>query len=132
MNKTFIIAGAIFAATGVALGAFGAHGLQNITQDEKIIRGFQTGVQYQVFHALGLLGLAIIAEKFPNRFIKWAGICFITGIALFSGSLYILTLLRIYPGSFAKIVGPMTPLGGIFFIAGWLFLLAGVWRKKAL
>lgn len=130
MHRSFLIAGAIFGGLGVALGAFGAHGLQNITQDEKILHGFQTAVQYQIYHALALLAMAIIFEKIPDRFIKWAGNCFITGIILFSGSLYLLTFLKIQESNAVKIAGPVTPLGGIFFIAGWLLLLAAVVKKK--
>jgi uncharacterized membrane protein YgdD (TMEM256/DUF423 family) len=130
MNKRFLIAGAIFGGVGVALGAFGAHGLQQATTDEKIIHGFQTGVQYQVYHALALLITAIIYERNPHRFIEWAGHCFITGILLFSGSLYLLTVLKIQDSSLVKIAGPVTPLGGVFFIAGWLLLLMGVVKLR--
>lgn len=130
MHKNYLIAAAIFGGLGVALGAFGAHGLEKITTDEKILHGFQTGVQYQIFHALALLAVAIIFEKSPNHWIKWAGRCFIMGIILFSGSLYLLTFLKTQESSAVKIVGPVTPLGGIFFIAGWLFLLMGVAKKK--
>lgn len=130
MYKPFLTTGAIFGTLGVALGAFGAHGLQQITSDEKIIHSFQTGVQYQVYHALALLATALILEKFPNRFIKWAGNCFITGILLFSGSLYLLTLLNVRESGLTKIAGPLTPLGGLFLILGWIFLLSGVLRKQ--
>lgn len=130
MYRTFLIAGAIFGGLGVALGAFGAHGLQSMTSDDTIIHGFQTGVQYHVYHALALLATAIIFEKFPGRFTKWAGNCFITGIILFSGSLYALTLLKIQGSGLTKIAGPITPLGGVFFILGWLFLLFSVVKRK--
>ena len=94
MHKNFLVAGAIAGGLAVALGAFGAHGLERITGDEKILHGFQTGVQYQFYHALALLVVAIIYEKVSNRWIKWSGSCFIAGIILFSGSLYLLTLLK--------------------------------------
>ena len=130
MHKNYLASAAIFGGLAIALGAFGAHGLENITTDEKILHGFQTGVQYQLYHALALLAVAIIFERFPNRFVNWTGVCFITGIFLFSGSLYLLTFLKIQGSSAIKFIGPVTPLGGIFFIAGWLFLLAGVTKKK--
>ena len=130
MHKNFLIAAAIFGALAVVLGAFGAHSLEKITTDEKILHGFQTGVQYQMYHALALLAVAFIFEKFSNRWIKWAGNCFIVGVILFSGSLYLLTYLEIQESNAVKLAGPITPLGGIFFIAGWLFLLAGVLKKK--
>jgi uncharacterized membrane protein YgdD (TMEM256/DUF423 family) len=126
MHKSFLVAGAILGGLGVALGAFGAHGLQRITSDSTIIHGFQTGVQYQIYHALALLVTGILFERLPNRFVKWAGNCFITGVILFSGSLYLLTLFKIQDNGLTKIVGPVTPLGGVFLIIGWVFLLIGV------
>ena len=130
MHKRFLIIAAIFGGLAVALGAFGAHGLEKITSDEKILHGFQTGVQYQMYHALALLAIGIMYEKFQHTWIKWAGNCFITGVILFSGSLYALTFLKIQESSAAKFAGPVTPLGGIFFITGWLFLLIAVIKKK--
>ncbi|MBK5272049.1 MAG: DUF423 domain-containing protein, partial [Bacteroidia bacterium] len=94
MHKTSIVVAAIFGLLAVALGAFGAHGLENITNDEKVLHGFHTAVQYQMYHALALLAVALMFEKFPNRWIKWAATCFITGVILFSGSLYLLTILK--------------------------------------
>lgn len=130
MHKNFIIAAAFFAGLAVALGAFGAHGLEKLTADEKILHSFQTGVQYQLYHALGLLAVAILAEKFKNNWINLAGRSFIFGIILFSGSLYLLTFLRIQESNAVKFVGPVTPLGGLFFIAGWIFLLLAVLKQK--
>ena len=130
MHRNYYIAAAIFGALAVALGAFGAHSLESFTKDEKILHGFQTGVQYQMYHALALLAVAIVFEKFPIRQLNWAGNCFIVGIILFSGSLYLLTFLKLQESNAVKIVGPVTPVGGILFIAGWLFLLIGVLKKK--
>jgi uncharacterized membrane protein YgdD (TMEM256/DUF423 family) len=130
MHKSSLLAGTIFGGLGVALGAFGAHGLQNMTSDEKLIHGFQTAVQYQVYHALALLATGILFERFQDKLVKWAGNCFITGIVLFSGSLYLLTLLKIQGSSMTKIAGPITPIGGVFFILGWLFLFIGILKRK--
>ena len=130
MHKKFLILAAIFGALAVALGAFAAHGLEKIITDEKLLHGFQTGVQYQMYHALALFVVGIVFEKFPDRLVKWSGNCFMTGIILFSGSLYLLTLLKVQENNAVKFVGPITPLGGIFFIAGWLFLLVGLVKKK--
>lgn len=130
MHKKFLIAGALFGGLGVALGAFGAHGLEKMTQDAKILHGFQTGVQYQLYQALALLVVGLIYEKLPVKQIVWAGWCFIGGIILFSGSLYLLTFLKINENSLVKIIGPVTPLGGVLFIAGWLLLLLSVVKKK--
>ncbi len=130
MHKNYLIAATLFGGLAVVLGAFGAHGLESITSDEKILHGYQTGVQYQFYHAIALLAVGILYEKFPDRFMKWAGTCFMYGIILFSGSLYLLTFLKIQDSDAVKFVGPVTPLGGVFFIAGWLFLLAAIIKKK--
>lgn len=130
MHKSFTIAAAFFAGLAVALGAFGAHGLEKITTDEKILHTFQTGVQYQMYHALGLLAIAFLADRFKNNWINWAGRSFITGIILFSGSLYLLTFLKVEDNPAVKIIGPITPIGGLFFIAGWILLLVAVLKEK--
>ncbi len=130
MHKNYLIAAAIFGGLAVAIGAFGAHGLESITNDEKILHGFQTGVQYQMYHALALLAVAILYNELPANWMKWSGICFIVGIILFSGSLYLLTFLKIQGSTAVKFVGPVTPLGGIFFITGWLCLLLAALKKK--
>jgi uncharacterized membrane protein YgdD (TMEM256/DUF423 family) len=130
MYKNYLIVAVFFGGLAVALGAFGAHGLESITTDEKIIHGFQTGVQYQMYHALALLAISMLYDKFQNKWIKWAGNCFIAGVILFSGSLYLLTFLKIQESNAVKMVGPVTPLGGIFFIAGWLILLATALKRN--
>jgi uncharacterized membrane protein YgdD (TMEM256/DUF423 family) len=129
MHKSFLVTGSALAAMAVALGAFGAHGLKTIA-DAETVQVFQTGVQYQMYHALALLAVALVFEKFQNRVVKWAGFLFLAGIILFSGSLYLLTFLKTAESALAKYVGPVTPIGGMLFMAGWLFLLAGVFRKK--
>lgn len=131
MHKSFLIAGALFGGLAVILGAFGAHGLQKITADEKLLQGFQTAVQYQMYHALALLAVAIIYDRLPDRLVKWSGILFILGIILFSGSLYLLTALKINESGLTKIAGPITPAGGLVLVAGWLFLLIGVLKKRS-
>ncbi|MBL7747615.1 MAG: DUF423 domain-containing protein [Chitinophagaceae bacterium] len=130
MHKKSLIAAAIFGGLAVALGAFGAHGLEKITSDEKILHGYQTGVQYQMYHALALIAVGILYGQMQGRFLKWAADCFIAGIFLFSGSLYLLTFFKIQGTKAVKFAGPITPLGGIFFIAGWLLLLLAVLKKK--
>ena len=75
MHKKYFLAAAISGGLAVALGAFGAHGLESLTSDEKILHGFQTGVQYQMYHALALLAIAMLYEKLQSRWIKWAGNC---------------------------------------------------------
>jgi uncharacterized membrane protein YgdD (TMEM256/DUF423 family) len=129
VHKNFLITASLFGALAVALGAFGAHSLKKIV-DADTVAVFQTGVQYQMYHALALLLSAIIFEKFPDKWIKWAGASFITGIILFSGSLYLLTALKAIDQVGLNGVGIITPFGGVFFIAGWLFLFFGILKKN--
>ena len=130
MHRGLLSAGAIFGALAVAFGAFGAHGLERLTDDVKTLNGFRTGVEYQMYHAFALLIAGILFDKFPVTWLKWAGNCFMAGILLFSGSLYILTFLKIQDSGAVRFVGPLTPLGGLFFIAGWLLLFVAVIRKS--
>ena len=130
MHKNYLITAAIFGGLAVALGAFGAHGLERVTSDEKILKSFQTGVQYQMYHALALMVVSILYDKLSISWMKWAGMFFIIGIFLFSGSLYLLTFLKIQGSNAISMVGPITPLGGVTFIAGWLCLVMAVARKK--
>ncbi len=130
MNRKYFVLAGIFAFIAVALGAFGAHGLQNITADEKIIHGFQTGVQYQLYHSLALLTISLVFYKLNQTWLRRACICFVIGIILFPGSLYLLTFLKIQQSEFVKFAGPVTPIGGLFFLAGWACLIIAGIRSK--
>jgi uncharacterized membrane protein YgdD (TMEM256/DUF423 family) len=125
MHKGFLRTAALLGLLAVTLGAFGAHGLKQIVPPEAITT-FETGVRYQFYHALALLAAGMLFERFPLRSIRYAGICFITGIVLFSGSLYALTLLQATSTVGLRGIGAITPFGGLFFIAGWLCLFLGV------
>ena len=83
-----------------------------------------------MYHALALLAVAILYDKLPVRLLNWAGAYFITGIVFFSGSLYLLTLFKIQESSAVKFLGPVTPLGGALFIAGWVCLLLAAVKNK--
>jgi len=123
-HKLFITLGSLFAMTAVILGAFGAHFLKSHLPAEDLAN-FKTGVSYQFYHALGLLALGLIRRRWHMATIKWAGILMATGIVLFSGSLYFLSIMDTAGfGAAAAIVGPVTPLGGLCFILSWglLFL----------
>ncbi|HEX7756767.1 MAG TPA: DUF423 domain-containing protein [Niabella sp.] len=127
MHKLYLGAGAAIAGLGVILGAFGAHKLKEIAPDS--VPAFQTGVQYQMYHAIALLLVAIVYEKFPVRMLSWAGALFLIGILFFSGSLYALTALKATGKVGLGGVGIITPIGGLFFIAGWVCFLLGVIKK---
>lgn len=121
MVRLFLLMATFFGFTGVALGAFAAHGLKTRLSSE-YLAVFQTGVHYQLIHALALLGVAWLALQFPGRLVTAAGSLFALGIVLFSGSLYLLTLVGI--GRF----GIVTPIGGAAFLGGWLCLGLAAWR----
>lgn len=121
-------AGILFAMLAVILGAFGAHALKEVVPPEKLMI-FETGVKYQFYHSFALLVCGIIYPSFPLKNVKLASTFFITGIALFSGSLYAMTFLGIKGMSIGP-AGVLTPIGGLFFIAGWLLLFLSIIKKK--
>lgn len=115
--KIFIILGAVNAFLAVALGAFGAHGLEGKVEP-RYLEVWKTGVTYQMFHATGLLIIGVLAGKFPaSAILSWSGWLMLLGVILFSGSLYALTLTRI------GILGAITPLGGVSFLIAWVLLV---------
>ncbi|MEN8218501.1 MAG: DUF423 domain-containing protein [Pseudomonadota bacterium] len=123
MAKLFVIIGAVSGFLSVALGAFGAHGL-----NEKITKHFmeiyQTAVQYQMYHSLALLLVGILAIQWPdNAGLRWSGYLMIAGITLFSGSLYVLSLTGI------RWLGAITPLGGIAFLVAWFLLAVAAYQS---
>ena len=121
MLRGFLMLAAFFGFTGVALGAFAAHGLKSRLTPEYLTI-FHTGVTYQLVHTLALLGVALLATQIPGRLITWAGASFAIGILLFSGSLYVLTTTGISK------LGIITPFGGLAFLIGWLCLGLAAWR----
>jgi uncharacterized membrane protein YgdD (TMEM256/DUF423 family) len=122
MHRLFLITAASLAALAVILGAFGAHGLKQVVPMETIST-FETGVRYHFYHSFALLATGMLYERFRNKWIIFAGYSFITGIILFSGSLYILTLLKATQTAGLREIGIITPFGGLFFIAGWISLV---------
>ena len=127
MHK-FLSAGALLGAIAVSLGAFGAHGLKQIVSSADVAV-FQTGVQYQMYHTLALMLVAIVYDRLPSKWIMWSGYLFSLGVLFFSGSLYLITALKAAERVVPVIVGILTPLGGLFFIGGWLCFLIGVLKK---
>lgn len=123
-NQNILLAGAIFMALAVSFGAFGAHALKKVLSPE-MLTIYHAGVEYQFYHALGLLIIGVIGFQVKSRFIGWAGILLTIGIILFSGSLYLLAL------SGMKGLGAITPLGGVSFIAGWICLAVGLTKAKS-
>ncbi|MGE7875877.1 DUF423 domain-containing protein [Peribacillus muralis] len=119
--KLFIILGAINGFIAVALGAFGAHGLEGKIPD-KYLETWQTAVQYQMFHAVGLLVIGLLAGKISSPLINWSGWLMLIGIILFSGSLFVLSVTQI------KVLGAITPLGGVSFLAAWVLMIIAAYK----
>ena len=123
MHSLFLLFGALAAFTGVGLGAFGAHGLKAILSPE-MLDVYKTGVNYQMWHALGLLFIALIQQHTPaSKLLHWAGCLMAGGIVLFSGSLYCLAIMNI------KWLGMITPLGGLAFLIAWLLIIIFATKK---
>jgi len=117
MQSVFLFLSAVCGLTGVAMGAFGAHGLKAVLTPE-MLAVYKTAVDYQMWHALGIGLIAIFRQQAPeSALIKWAGWLMFVGIILFSGSLYLLAILN------AKWLGMITPLGGVAFLAAWICVI---------
>lgn len=121
MNKTYLITAGVLGALSVILGAFGAHALKSRMAPEALDI-FETAVKYQFYHIFALLAVAIISQFIPGSLLTWSGRCFIAGIILFSGSLYLLSYFKMNGNTQMNWLGAITPFGGLCFIAGWLFL----------
>lgn len=123
MRSGWLVVGALAGAAGVALGAFGAHGLKARVSAE-MLAVYETGVRYQMYHALALVAVGLAAGRFAAGWLTLAGWLFLCGIAVFSGTLYAMT----FTG--ARWLGAITPLGGLSLIAGWLALALAAWRGR--
>lgn len=122
-DRLLLLLGSLSAFAGVALGAFAAHGLRGRLPAE-MLDVFEVGVRYQMYHAVGLvaLALALALERWPRTEFLVAGWSFVAGTLLFSGSLYVLSL------SGVRWLGAIAPIGGLAFLLGWLSLAWGAWR----
>ncbi|AKC77056.1 Protein of uncharacterised function (DUF423) [Mycobacteroides abscessus subsp. abscessus] len=120
MMKLFIILGALCTMMSVGTGAFGAHGLEGKLSD-KYMSVWEKAVNYQMYHGLGLIIIGVISGTTSIN-VNWAGWLLFLGVVFFSGSLYILALTQI------RILGAITPIGGVLFIAGWLMLIISTFK----
>ena len=121
MERIFFILGAAFGLLGVALGAFGAHALKE-TLAPDMLANFETGVRYQMYHAMALLAVAWAVTRWPGGLTTAAGWLFVAGIVIFSGSLYLLSITGV------RWLGAITPIGGVAMIAGWVCLIVAALR----
>lgn len=126
-DKKIVITASVLAAVTIAIGALGAHALEQRIS-VKALAAFETGVRYQMYHVLALLMLGL-ATTIPIGVRKWTSWFFIFGIVFFSGSIYLLSLNSILTID-TKFLGPLTPIGGFCFILGWLRLAFGVFKLK--
>lgn len=124
MSQVFLMVAAFLGATGVMLGAFAAHGLKS-RLSTALLNAFETGVTYQFYHALALLIVALWLKQTQSVWLVASGYFWLVGVLLFSGSLYALALTGV------KWLGPITPLGGLMFILGWISLLVGAVKLGA-
>lgn len=122
MSSTWFGIGAVAAALGVGLGAFGAHGLKTRVSPEMLVV-FETGVRYHLIHALGLLAVGWAASRWPGGATQTAGILMTLGIVVFSGSLYVMTFTGL------RWLGAITPIGGLAFIGAWVSLALAAFRS---
>ncbi|MDD5228826.1 MAG: DUF423 domain-containing protein [Methylococcales bacterium] len=124
MPSVFLFLGAACAFIGVAMGAFGAHGLKTMISPE-LLTVYQTGVTYQMWHAFGLIAIALMQQHdAQSKLLKWAGALMFLGIILFSGSLYLLAILNL------PALGAITPLGGVSFLIAWSLLIIFSGKKS--
>jgi uncharacterized membrane protein YgdD (TMEM256/DUF423 family) len=121
MDRLFFALGSVSGFVGVALGAFAAHALKGRLSAD-LLAVFETGVRYQMYHALALLAVGWACTRWPGAVLTTGGWLFVAGTALFSGSLYALSL------SGARGWGAIAPIGGIAFLAGWICLAWAAWK----
>jgi uncharacterized membrane protein YgdD (TMEM256/DUF423 family) len=129
MHRVYLKIGAFIGAISVLMGAFAAHQLKQYLAPE-VLATFQTGVTYQFYHAFAILIAGILLKRYPNDWIIWAGRLFVVGIILFSGSLYLLAMLKSIKDVGLGGFGLITPVGGLLLVAGWISLMIGIPANK--
>lgn len=130
MRKFFLRVGSLLAMLAVILGAFGSHSLREILEPEQL-RSFEIGVRYHFLHALSLFGLGVLGYYRKNKLMTYGGYAIIGGVVLFSGSLYLLSLDFLFNLP-SQILGPITPIGGLFFIIGWGLIFLSTYSENSL
>lgn len=123
--KTILLTGAALGGTAVIAGAFGSHFLEERIMPEHLAV-FETAARYQMYHALALCVTGAIAVKNFEKYFGQAALCFVVGTLIFCGSLYALSTSEIWAGKYMRPIGAITPIGGVFIIAGWMLLIRAV------
>jgi len=130
VQKVLLLITGLSGAVSIVLGAMGSHWLKDKLNYWEL-HSFETGVKYQMYHTLALIAIVLLLDRIPSKLIEWSGYSFVIGIVLFSGSLYLLSLKTILNMEKLSMLGPITPIGGMAFIFGWLLLMFAViinWR----
>ena len=122
-SRVLIMAGGILGLLGVVAGAMGVHALRDVL-DAKALNTFETGVRFQMYHALALLAVGMLAGRWKTGFVRLSGVLFTAGVVLFSGSLYIFAITGI------GVFGAIAPLGGLSLMAAWTSLIVGAIRQR--
>lgn len=122
-SRVLIMAGGTLGLLGVVAGAMGVHALRD-TLDARALSTFETGVRFQMYHALALLAVGLLAGRWKTGIVKLSGVLFTAGVVLFSGSLYILAITGI------GVFGAIAPLGGLSLMAAWTSLIVGAIRQR--
>jgi uncharacterized membrane protein YgdD (TMEM256/DUF423 family) len=130
VTRKFLLIATLSGLFAVVLGAFGAHLLKKILTENEV-QIFETGVRYQFYHTFALLMVAMLGRYLNERWVTIAGWLFVLGIFFFSGSLYLLSVVNHFGmGASIAILGPMTPIGGLFFMGGWLAMFRAAFDYK--
>lgn len=130
MKRTLLLIGSASMVMAIVLGAFGAHGLKELIDNERL-SSFEVGVRYQIYHALGLLVLAALYREDMRKTFKWSSTLMVLGTILFSFSIYLLACRSIFGlEGLAKVLGPITPIGGLLLISSWVLLFVGFFKAK--
>ena len=128
MNRRIILTASLFGCIAVIFGAFGAHSLKNVLSADAMAI-WAKGIEYQFYHTFALLFLSTFA-RFRTKLVDFSFYCFSIGTLLFSGSLYLLATRDILHLSFVNIIGPVTPLGGLLLVAGWILLFLAALKNR--
>jgi uncharacterized membrane protein YgdD (TMEM256/DUF423 family) len=122
-QRNTLLSGAVMGCVAVILGAFGAHAFKTILATTGRLDTYELAVQYQMYHALAMLFVGALMNQFSSKMLSYSSLFFMLGILFFSGSLYVLC----FTGE--KMLGAVTPIGGVLFILGWVLLLLGILKK---
>jgi len=128
MNRRIILTASLFGCIAVIFGAFGAHSLKNVLSTDSMAI-WTKGIEYQFYHTFALLFLSTFA-RFRTKLVDFSFYCFSVGTLLFSGSLYLLATRDILHLSFVHVIGPVTPLGGLLLVAGWILLFLAALKNR--